>query len=49
MKYVLFDSLGVGQVFHSRCATGDIIEIDNTEIHKVGRPYRPNPRLREIK
>jgi nicotinate phosphoribosyltransferase len=45
----LFDSLGIGQVFHSRCATGDIIEVDGMEIHKVGRPYRPNHKLIEIK
>jgi nicotinate phosphoribosyltransferase len=48
IKYRLFDSLGVGQVFHSRCATGDIVEVDGIEIHKVGRPYRPNPKLIEV-
>lgn len=44
----LFDMLGVGQVFHSRVTTGDIIEIEGESIHKVGRPYRPNPRLKQV-
>ena len=44
----LFDMLGVGQVFHSIVSTGDIVEVDGIEIHKVGRPYRPNKRLKKI-
>ena len=44
----LFDMLGVGQVFHSIVATGDIVEVEGLEIHKVGRPYRPNAKLKEI-
>jgi len=44
----LFDMLGIGQVFYSRVTTGDIIEVEGESIHKVGRPYRPNPRLRQV-
>ena len=44
----LFDMLGVGQVFYSIVSTGDIVEVEGMEIHKVGRPYRPNERLKKI-
>jgi nicotinate phosphoribosyltransferase len=44
----LFDMLGVGQVFTSRVATGDIVEVDGKNIHKVGRPYRVNERLEKV-
>lgn len=44
----LFNSLGVGQVFYSRTATGDIVKVEGREIHKVGRPYRENKRLRRV-
>ena len=45
---MLFDMLGVGQVFYSRVTTGDIVEVEGEEIHKVGRPYRPNLRLKKV-
>lgn len=44
----LFDSLGVGGVYESRIATMDIIEVDSQEIHKVGRPVKPNSRLERV-
>ena len=44
----LFDMLGVGQVFKSIVATGDIIEVEGIDIHKVGRPYKPNEKLKEV-
>lgn len=44
----LFDSLGIGGVYHSRMATMDIIEIEGQSIHKVGRPFRPNNQLERI-
>jgi len=45
----LFDMLGVGQVFYSRVSTGDIIEVEGIPIHKVGRPFKNNSKLREVK
>ena len=45
----LFDCLGVGQVFYSRCATGDIVSVEGKEIHKVGRGDRENELLKEVK
>jgi len=44
----LFDMLGVGQVFYSRVTTGDIVEVEGVPIHKVGRPFKCNPKLTEI-
>jgi len=46
----LFDALGVGGVFESRMATADIVGVGEfesslREMAKVGRAYRPNPRL----
>jgi len=48
----LFDELGVGQVYPARIATMDIVGVgDNLTMlqpmAKVGRAYRPNPRLHE--
>jgi len=48
LKIKLFDMLGIGGVFESRMATSDIIEVDGQSIHKVGRPYRPNDRLKRV-
>ena len=44
----LFDMLGAGEVFYSRVATGDIIEVEGEDIHKVGRLHRPNKRLERM-
>jgi nicotinate phosphoribosyltransferase len=44
----LFDSLGIGGVYYSRMATMDIVQIEGQEIHKVGRPARPNSKLERI-
>ena len=46
----LFDNLGVGQVFESRASKMDIVAVGETRrsfvpIAKVGRGYKPNPRL----
>ena len=46
LKTKLFDSLGVGQVYESRCATSDIIVVDGVQTHKVGRG--PKPVLRRV-
>ncbi len=43
-----FDTLGIGQVFHSRAATADIIEIEGEKISKKGREYKPNDKLRKV-
>jgi len=45
LKMRLFDTLGIGQLFESRSATADIVEIDGTRIAKTGRHYRPNKRM----
>jgi nicotinate phosphoribosyltransferase len=47
----LFDSLGVGNLFDARITTMDIVGVGNTidtiqPVAKVGRIYKPNPRLR---
>ncbi len=42
-----FDLTGVGQVFHSRAATADIVEIEGEKISKKGREYKPNEKLRK--
>lgn len=44
----LFDSLGVGGVFKSKMATADVIKVEGKEIHKVGRIYKPNSKLKRI-
>jgi len=49
----LFDSLGVGGIYESRDATMDIVAVGESidtlvPMAKVGRVYRPNPRLRRI-
>ena len=49
----LFDSLGVGGVYDSRDSTMDIVAVGETidtmiPVSKVGRKYRPNPRLKRI-
>jgi len=44
----LFDSLGIGGVYHSRMATMDIIEVEGFDVHKIGRPARPNNKLERI-
>lgn len=49
----LFDSLGVGGIYDSRDATMDIVAVGETidsmkPMAKVGRMYRPNPRLKKI-
>jgi len=44
----MFDSLGVGQVFEARCATGDIVEVEGMEVHKIGRPYKSNHRMVQV-
>jgi nicotinate phosphoribosyltransferase len=46
--YRLFDSLGIGAIYDCTITTADIVEIDGKEIHKVGRPFRPNPALRRV-
>lgn len=48
LKTRLFDGLGGGQMFYSRAATADIYEVEGEQIHKVGRPMRPNARLRQV-
>jgi len=44
----LFDGLGVGGVYDARISTMDIIEVEGQEIHKVGRPAKPNEKLQRI-
>jgi nicotinate phosphoribosyltransferase len=49
----LFDSLGVGGIYDSRDATMDIVAVGDTidtmvPVSKVGRSYRPNPRLKRV-
>lgn len=44
----LFDMLGAGEIFYSRIATGDIVEVEGENIHKLGRSYRPSARLKRI-
>lgn len=50
----LFDALGVGGIFKPcRMATMDVVAVGDTAetmvpISKVGRPYRPNPRLTQM-
>ena len=49
----LFDSLGVGGIYESRDATMDIVAVGESidtliPMAKVGRVYRPNPRLKRI-
>lgn len=46
--YKLFDTLGIGAVYDCIITTADIVEIDGDEIHKIGRPFRPNPALRRV-
>lgn len=43
-----FDTLGIGQVFHSRAATADIVEIEGQKISKKGREYKPNDKLKKV-
>ncbi|WNY28437.1 hypothetical protein MmiEs2_06220 [Methanimicrococcus stummii] len=49
----LFDSLGVGGIYDSRDSTMDIVAVGETldsmkPTAKVGRTYKPNPRLKRI-
>lgn len=49
----LFDSLGVGGIYDSRDATMDIVSVGETidsmvPTAKVGRMYKPNPKLKRI-
>lgn len=49
----LFDSLGVGGIYDSRDSTMDIVAVGETietmvQTAKVGRAYKPNPRLKRI-
>lgn len=50
----LFDGLGVGGIYSPcRMATMDIVAVGDSldtlePVSKVGRPYRPNPRLQEV-
>jgi len=53
LETVLFDSLGVGGIYDSRDSTMDIVSVGETidsmePMAKVGRMYRPNPRLKRI-
>lgn len=49
----LFDSVLVGGIFKSRATTMDIVSVGDDLNHmkpfvKIGRVYRPNPRLRQV-
>lgn len=44
----LFASLGIGGLFKSYAATADIVRVNETDLAKTGRAYRPNPRLIKI-
>jgi nicotinate phosphoribosyltransferase len=49
----LFDSLGVGNLFHARAVTMDIVGVGESAeniigISKTGRKYKPNSRLKAI-
>jgi nicotinate phosphoribosyltransferase len=44
----LFDAVGTGSVFEFMFATSDIVLKEGRPCHKVGRPFRPNPRLKEV-
>lgn len=49
----LFDALGVGNLFNARIATMDVVGVgENLEritlVSKVGRSYKPNPRLKQV-
>jgi len=46
--YKLFDTLGIGAIYDCIITTADIVEIEGDEIHKIGRPFRPNPALRRV-
>ncbi len=53
MQIQLFDSLGVGNVYDAIIATMDIVGVGESietlvPVAKVGRAYRPNPRLRML-
>ncbi len=41
----LFESLGIGGLFHSYAATADIVRVGGADLAKTGRAYRKNPRL----
>jgi nicotinate phosphoribosyltransferase len=47
---VPFDAVGIGSWFFSRHAefTADVVMVDGTPCAKVGRSYRPNPRLETV-
>lgn len=49
-RRVPFDAVGVGSsFFHERIDfTADIVKVNDRDCAKVGRTYRPNPRLRRI-
>ncbi len=53
LKIRLYDSLGVGGLYHSRDATMDIVSVGKDKknmipISKKGREYRPNNRLQKF-
>lgn len=41
----IFESLGIGGLFHSYAATADIVRVGGADLAKTGRTYRENPRL----
>lgn len=45
----LFDSLGVGQLYHSRSATADIVRVDGIDRSKAGRSYVGNDSKKRLK
>jgi nicotinate phosphoribosyltransferase len=47
---VPFDAVGIGSaLFHERIDfTADIVRVDGKPCAKVGRQYKPNPRLRRV-
>jgi len=47
---VPFDAVGIGSWFFSRHAefTADVVMVDGKPCAKVGRSYRPNPRLETV-
>lgn len=44
----LFESLGIGGLFESWCATADIVRIGGRPLAKTGRHERENPRMRRM-
>jgi nicotinate phosphoribosyltransferase len=49
----LFDQLGVGELYHTRSSTMDVVSVKDSDgewvpLSKVGRGYRPNSNLKEV-